>query len=483
MKLDGRWLLRLVGLFTASSCGLLTACSDDGGGTLTINVELTSSSRADLDPFAPELGLEIVQIVAEGSDRGQDATVSIGPGERTAVISGFPAGGEDGTLTVRAEGLDAQGNLISFGRAPPVSSDSDASVTFPLRRNLAYITHQPNAFQQNPDRFVYVFDVASRSRIEKIQLPGVNPRGEWVTARGGDSLLVTYRDGGIGFLGILSAADHTWRTRALPTAQRVALGVEGQPIVVIAGGGVVTFVDLDNLEAEPEEVRAAGGRLIGGTVRDGVISGDGQTALFILGGVTTGSVIFVDVENRTIEPLDPVRDPAGVALAPDGRVAYVTSGLDQAVAEVDLRTGRVAQSAGFARPVGLAAYSETMQAVLALDADLATRRVLALLPRACETTSELCGQALSVQDATPTTERPVDLAADGVGRQILVVGAGNSTAAAGLTLIETFRGVRRLPVAAAGPYPGDPDDTYIEGQNLVARQRYQPRSVAIIYGR
>lgn len=459
----------LSGLLASAACG---------ESSLQVDVTLSTALRADLDPFSPELGLDVVQLAVTGDERGDEAIVSLSPGERTASVTGYPAE-DDVTLSVRAEGLDAQGNLIAFGRAPTVTAGGDIAVQFPLRRNLAYVTHLPNAGQQNPERFVYVLELATRSLVEKIRIEGDAPRGDRITARGGESLLLTYRDGAQGYLGILSADDHTWRRIALPAAQTVAVGVEGKPIGVVAGDGKVTFVDLDAAEVVEEFPR-----VVGGTVRDGVMSGDGSAALFIL-DAPRGNVIFVDVERRTVEPLDVVRDPSGVALSADGRVAFVASGVDAVVAEVDLRNGRVVQSNGFARPVGRAAFSENMQAVLALDADPLARRVLALLPRAnCPQDISLqCGQALPVADATPTTESPVDLAADGVGRQVLVIGAGSSTAAAGLTLIETFPGIRQLPIGARSLYPGDPDDTFVAGRNFVGRQRYQPRSVAIIYGR
>lgn len=461
-----------------------TALAGCGESSIGVTVELTASSLDVLNPFGPEVGLEAIQIVVDGPERGDDVTLSVGPDQTTAVVSDYPLETDETTLSIRAEGLDAQGNLVAFGRAPVVSTGDDVTIRFPFRRNLAYVTHRPNPDQRDPDSYLYVVDLGTRSLVAKLRIDGADPSGERVTARGGDDLLVTYQDGGIGYLGILSAEDHTWSRVELPVPQTLAVGVEGQPIGVVAGGGVVTFVNLDEAR-EVGRFPPPGGRLIGGFVLDGVISGDGRTALFVLGGVASGGVLFVDIEARTVEALDVVRQPAGVALAPDGRVAFVTSGTDAVIAEVDLRNGRVAQANGFARPVGLAAYSENMQAVLALDAALETRRVLALVPRANCTSdvSELCGQALPVSDATPTTERPVDLAADGVGRQIIVVGAGSSTAAAGLTLIETFAGVRELPIGARSPYPGDPDDTFRQGRNFIARQRYQPRSVAVIYGR
>ena len=453
-------------------------CGDDA--SINVAVELTSSTRQGLDPFAADVGLDAIQIRVTGNARGEEAIALIRPDERAATISGYPVDGDDVRLNVQAEGLDAQGSLISFGRAPVVTTSGDVTVRFPLRRNLAYVTHVPNAGQQNPEAFVYALDLASRSLVEKIRLPGTAPRGEWVTARGGESMLVTYSDGAETFLGILSAEDHSWRSIPLPFGQRVALGVEGSPIGIVAGGGTVTFVDLDEATVIRQE-----SRLIGGEVLDGVISGDGSAALFVLGGVTRGTVIFADLVTQTVEPLDPVSMPAGVALSADGRIAFVTSSIESVVAEVDLLSGRVVRASGFQRPVGRAAFSDNMQAVLALDADPSNGRVLALLPRAnCpEDLNDLCGQALPLRDATPTTERPIDLAADGVGRQVLVVGSGSSTTAAGLTLIETFEGLVRLPIGARSLYPGDPDDTITQGNNLVGRQRYQPRSVGIIYGR
>ncbi|MEL7369740.1 MAG: hypothetical protein AAFN74_12560 [Myxococcota bacterium] len=471
---------RAVALLTMSAAAL-TAC---GESAIDVTVDIVGSSQANLDPFAPAVGLAVVQVYLEGEQAGTQAIVSIDPQSRTATFRGYPVDDGGVPLSVRVEGLDEQGNIVAFGRGLSAPSDSNVSIQVPLRRNFAYVTHRRNEGQQQPESYIYVLDMATRALVEKIRLPGIQPRADRITARGGDALLVTYRDGAQGYLGILSAEDHSWRQVALPVSQRVALGVEGASIGVVAGGGIVTFVDLDTAQVVgrfPEE----GARLIGGFVRDGVIAGNGQSALFILGGAATGSVIFVDVTRQIVEPLDVVNDPAGVSLAPNGRIAYVNSGVDPSVAEVDLRNGRVARANGFARPVGMAAYSENMEAVLALDASDGSRRVLALLPRAnCpEDVSQLCGEALPVSDATPTTELPVDLAADGVGRQILVIGVGSSTAAAGLTLIETF-GVRgQIPIGARSLYPGDPDDTFSVGGNTLGRQRYQPQSVAIIYGR
>ena len=472
-----RWAAAAVATVTVAGSG----CSDDG--TVTVAVELTTSTRPGLDPFAADVGLEAIQIIVEGAGRGEEAIASVAPGERQAVISGLPLDGDEVTLNVRAEGLDAQGNLVAFGRAPEVIAAGDVEVGFPLRRNLAYVTHQINQRQMTPEQFVYVLDLGTRAIVEKVRIQGTAPIGTWVTARGGDALLVTYRDQGLGYLGILSAADHSWRRIELPVAQRVALGVEGVANGVVGGGGKFTFVDLD--EGTVTGQFPPGDQLVGGTVIDGVIAGDGRTALFVLGGVAQGSVAFVDLEAQTVEPLDVILQPSGVALSPDGRLAFVTSGVEAAVAAVDLRSGRVDRSNGFARPVGRAAYSENMQAVLALDADPSARRVLALLPRAnCpEDVNQQCGQALPLSDATETTELPVDLAADGAGRQLLVIGTGSSTAGAGLTLIETFAGVRQLPVGARTLYPGDPDDTFRQGRDLIGRERYQPSSVAIIYGR
>ncbi len=477
----GRWAV--VGAVFGVALGGI-GCSDESSGT--VRVELTTSTQPNLDPFAPDVGLEVIQVVVDGPDRGDDATISLAPGERTATFSGFPLGDADGgPLTVRAEGLDAQGNIVAFGRIQTEASGDDLSVQFPLRRNLAYVIHRRNQNQANPEGVVYVIDPPTRSLVERIDIEGADPRADWITARGGDSLLVTYRDGGIGYLGVLSAQDHTWRRIELDAPQRVALGVEGQSLGVVAGGGFVSFVDLD--EGRVVSRTPPPGQEIGGTVIDGVIAGDGRTALFILGGVELGfgTIIFVNIEAQSIQALDVVSDPAGVALSSDGRVAFVTSGSQAAVAEVDLRNGLFALANGFDGRVGLAAFSENMQAVLALDADPSARRVLALLPRAnCPTNlQQNCGEPIPAREATPTTEVPVDISADGVGRQIIVVGAGTSTAGAGLTLIETFEAFQQLPIGTRTTYPGDPEDTFVEGRNLVRRQRYQPRAVTFIYGR
>ncbi|MEM7675379.1 MAG: hypothetical protein AAF449_05185, partial [Myxococcota bacterium] len=222
--------------------GAITAC---GESTIDVTVDLVGSSQANLDPFAPAVGLAVAQVFLEGEQAGTQAIVSVDAQGRTATFSGYPIDEGGVPLSIRVEGLDEQGNIVAFGRGASGPTEANVSIQVPMRRNLAYVTHRRNERQQQPESHIYVLDLATRALVEKLRIPGAQPRADRITARGGDSLLVTYRDGAQGFLGILSAEDHTWRQVALPVNQRVALGVEGASIGVVGGGGVITFVDLD----------------------------------------------------------------------------------------------------------------------------------------------------------------------------------------------------------------------------------------------
>jgi hypothetical protein len=445
-------------------CSGLVAAVGCGEATHEIAVALTHATQAGLDPFAPEVGVVKVRVEVDGPEAHDDAVLDLPAGTESAVFSGFPTADP---VNVRALGLDAVGNVVAFGRVDRVAVTEDVSLQFPLRRNLAYITHQPNPAQDRPEGVVYLVDIATRGLVSKVRLPGAAPVARGVSARGGDAILVTFEDGGEGKVGLISAEDGSVQTLALPRPQELTLGVSGRALGVAVGGGVVTFVDLEARTVVEQFARPVGGRVL-----DGVISAGGQRALVVVSAAP--GLIQIDLSARTVESLNVVPDPGGVALSRDGRVAYVTSSTERTVAAVDLENGRTRVLNGFVKPVGRAAYADELDAVLALDVSTENTpgRVLGFITSADE--------ALTVDEGVRTLSVPTGIASDGVGRRALVVAAGTSTETAGLTMVETTAAA--LPAGASALYPTDPDDRFQVGP-VELGQRYQPADVAIVYGR
>lgn len=441
--------------------GLAAGCGD---GSHEVAVSLTHSATAGLDPLAPEVGVVKVRFEVNGPGLHDDVFMDAPAGTDAVTFKGFPTI-ED--VNVRAMGLDAVGNVVAFGRADRVQVTEDVSLQFPLRRNLAYITHQANAGQAHPERVIYLVDLSTRALVSKLQLPGTAPQARGISARGGDAILVTYEDGAEGRVAVISADDNSIETFALPRPQELTLGVAGQPIGVTVGGSRITFVDLDARTVVEEYARPVGGRVL-----DGVISADGSRALVVVSA--SPGLVSIDLVHRTVDALNVVPEPSGVALGRDGRVAYVTSSSDGEVAAVDLDTGRAQPLGNFARPVGQAAYADELDAVLALEADTGEGpgRTLGFIAPAAE--------ALRVGEGVQTLAHASAIASDGVGRRALVVAVGTSTETAGLTLVETT--ATTLPNGASALYPVDPDDRFRSGTIEVSR-RYQPADVAIVYGR
>lgn len=469
---------------------LVAACG--GGGTAKVRVDLKVASDPMLSPF--ETGtLSKIRVSLKGTEQYDDAAIDLPITARSAVFDSYPS---NRTIQVRVEGFDALGNLVAFGRAQNVSTSGDASVSIPFRRNLAYVTHSPNPRQNKPGNAIYVIDLASRTYVGTLRVPG-NGIARNITARGGLAMLVPYDEGGRGFLGVLSADDHQWTSIPLSTPQDIAVAVPDRNIAIVAGGGSVTLVDLDN-----KDRRIIAEFPVGGNGLAAAMAASGKKAI-VLVSLSPGMVAIDLTDNclkslqpqRCIRALSAVQSPAGIALAGDGRSAYVTSSANRSVAVVDLERLEVTplNQAGFAAPVGAAAYSDAMQAVLAVQSGMdGPPRVLGFVVgiRKCAGTQvngrcdgELqTGESLSLADATPTYPFPRAIAADPSGHRLVVVAAGSSTATAGLTVIETA--ARTVPIGSSGLYPSDPTDTFTtRAEGFVGHQRYQPNSVGVLYGR
>lgn len=438
------------------------AAAGCGDATHRVSVTLTRASDPALDPYQAGSGLAKVRVVVDGVEATEQSIVELGLDETSAVFERYP---EVERVRVSAYGYDAAGNVVAFARRDRLSVTEDLEVTMPLRRNLAYVTHRPNPGQDRPAGVLYLIDLNTRALAGKLRLPGTAPRARSVTARGGASLLVTFDDQGAGSVLILSADDHSTREISLRQPQQITLGVEGSPLGVILGGGLVSFVDLD-AGAVVDQIQPIGGRVL-----DAVISPDGRTALAVI-DVPPG-LLRIDLVTQTVESLNVLPEPGGVALAEDGRVAYVTSTTERSVVAVDLENGRTQVLSGFVKGVGQAAYADEIDAVIALDVDEggAPGRVLTYLVPS--------DSALGVDEGIGTLAFPTGIAMDGAGRRALVVAAGTSTQSAGLTVVEV---TAEAVLGASALYPTDPDDRFLDGSFEVG-QRYQPSDVAVLYGR
>lgn len=455
-------------LIITSLSVVLGGCGEEGR---SLEVRLATSALPRLDPFVSS-SLRQVRLSVLGTETNDEVLLDIDLEARSVTFDDLVSD----AVTVRVEGLDAADTVVAFGRAA-VDLELSDRVEVPFRRNLAYVTHRPEAGQDEPGRSIYALDLATRSLVEEIRLPGTAPVARSLSPRGGESMIVTWRDGAEGQVGLLSLADHTLGTVIrLPSVQDVCVGSEGSPRAVALGGGRISFIDF-----------AAGsatdlGRPIGGRVLDAVASGDGRRALVAV-DVAPG-LISVDLERREIEAQSFLPDPGAIALDAAGQVAYVTSRTVRQVVAFDLNNRRAITLPGaLAAPVDLAVYSEPLRAVVGVNRDGVLGRVIALTVSVDGTVP---GRTTPLEGAIETLEEPMGIAADGTGRRFIVVAAGSSTASAGLTIIDSssnaLQGSGRL-------YPGDPDDTYPissgspDREPVLGRQRYRPSSVAVAFGR
>ncbi|MEO1229446.1 MAG: hypothetical protein AAFZ18_11115 [Myxococcota bacterium] len=441
---------------------LLSACGEEGR---SLEVRFTTSALPRLDPFVSS-GLRQVRVSVVGAETHDEILIDVDLGARGVSLDGLVSD----QVAVQIEGLDAAQSVVAFGRAS-VNLGQESQVDIPFRRNLAYVIHQPVAGQKQPARSIYALDLASRSLVDEILLPGAIPEARGITPRGGDSMIVTWRDGPQGQVGLLSLDDHSiGNVVVLPGIQDTCVGAEGSSRAVAVGLGRISFVDFRAGSA------VALDQGVGGTVIDAVISGDGRRALVSL--QMPSALLLVDLERQEVEAQTVLPDPGGLALDAAGQVAFVTSRTARQVAAFELGNRRTNLITGFlAAPVDLAVFSEPLRAVVGVNRDRPVGRILAF--------STSSGSSTPLEGAIETLEAPMSIAADGTGRRFVVV-AGSSTVSAGLTIIDTgpssLQGSGRL-------YPGDPDDTFTvssgspDREPVLGRQRYQPRAVAVAYGR
>lgn len=441
---------------------LLSAC---GEPTSTITVRLLSSTTEGLDPFDPDTGLAKVRISIDGPDQHDDAFIDRGPGgERTAIFDMIPSEAE---VTVRANGYDAFGNVVAYGRVEKVALDGDVSVDVPFRRNLAYVIHQPVEGQDSPEGWIYVIDVASRTFVSKLKLPGTAPEALGISARGGDAILITYRDGGTHHVGVLSADTHEIKPLQLTQPQTLAVASPLSATAVVAGGNFISFLNLDGGMNEVFPMQ------VGGVVKDAAVSSDGSRAIVVL----DTAALDIDVTRREVKQLSVLPDPSGVALGLGGQVAYLTSSTEGTVAAIELEgsDAGVLPNGALARGVEGATFSDEMQAVFGANVDQSngSSRVVSFhVPTQT---------GLTLDEGTQALPAPAGIATGAGGRRVIVVSAGTSSATAGLTVIDTFPDA--IPDGSSTLYPLDPDDTFTSPGGAVLKQRWRPRGVAVIYGR
>jgi DNA-binding beta-propeller fold protein YncE len=436
-----------------------------------------------LSPYQTAVDLVKVRATLTGPDFGQneEAIVDLTPDQKTASFKGLGFK----TADVRIEGFNEDGRLVAFGRASGVALGTTPSVDVPFRRNLAYVTHKKNDNEPKAQSTVYVFDVATHTYASAVQLPKMGGVGRGVSAKGGDGILVNFDVATTGFLGFLSADDNSWTTVQLASAQDLTLGATGNNIVVSAGGGRVSIVDLSKqmvLKDFPS----------GGLVLDGAISDDGRRAVFVV-DVDPGMFI-VDLSDACLSTLDQGRcilnkmaipQAGGVALAGDGHTVYLTSRGTKNCGLIDLSTltPTTLNSSAFPTTVGAAAYSDAMSAVWALEVGPnGAPHILGFgtaAPNGPDCTA-CAGQPLGFDKAINTLYNPTDIAVDPSGARMLVVEAGTSTASSGLTVIETMLGADA--VGSTGIYPVDPNDATTQN-GLIVNARYQPAHIGILYGR
>ena len=97
-----------------------------------------------------------------------------------------------------------------------------------------------------PERYIYLLDVGTRTIAGKLELPGTRPAGLRVSARGGESMLIPYTDNGVGFLAVLSTNDNSISSFELSRPYQIALADAASPIAVLAGGGAVALYNIDS---------------------------------------------------------------------------------------------------------------------------------------------------------------------------------------------------------------------------------------------
>jgi len=440
----------------------LSAC-DEG---VDVDVQLERPTLPVLDPYDPAAGVTKVRMVVRGDERGEEAIVDAEPGVERLSVEGFPAEEVD----VEVFGFDAVGNVRAYGRLDRRSAEGGLSTSVRFRRNLAYVIHEPNAGQDRPEGVVYAIDVVTRTLVDRVRLEGSAPRATSITARGGQSLLLSVTDGFDARVVELSTSDHSTRSTPLEARPDLVLGVEASPIAVAVGGSRIAFVDLD-AQAPAGEAPDVGGRVL-----DAAMAPSGNRVIAAVDVFPPG-LLEIDVRRREVTGENIISNPAGIAVNARSAVAYLVSSENRSVVGYDLESGRssrLEQSAGLAAamgaPTGVAAYSDHMEGLFAVsDPGEGVQPAIYAF--------SVFGRAGS-RRGIPTFFDIRGIASDGPGRRVLAVGAGTSSVSAGITVIDAeFNELE--PESTNTLYPLDPEDF---GGAFGRRQRYRPAGVAIVYG-
>ncbi len=448
----------VVGVVLAAACG---------EATKTVRVVLQPPALAAVDPAAIEARLAKVRVFVRDTGDGVIAR-DLAPDARELTVENYRT--DEATIDVVVEGYDELGAVVAYGRVEDVNVEGDeAMVNVPFRRSLAYVIHQANSNQQRPDAAIYVLDLATRAFVAKVTIPGTAPSARGISAWGGESMLVTFSDGGMGKVGVLSTSDHTWKVHALPQVQDLAIAGSTSNTGLVAGGGRLNLIDLNS--GEVESLKEGGQPLaIGGRVRDAAIGLGGRRAVVAL----DTNLAIVDLPNKTTKAV--VLDaPGGVGLSADGVTAFATSRTLPVVIEIALEQQTTdIRGAAFDGPTGIATYSDAIPGVLAVHTDEANgaSRVLGW---------EDGGSKLPDAEQVETLRFATGITSDGPGRRVVVVAASTSSISSGVTVIDTFSNQQSLQSSTVF-YPTDPDDNSA-GDPLVSGTRYRPRGVAVIYGR
>lgn len=344
---------------------------------------------------------------------------------------------------------------------------------------------------------IYVLDAFSRNLVERVPVPGAAPRALELSAFEGEAVVSTLLEGGRGKIGILSTSDHTWRVGEVTDPAGLALSPthaalgRAQALGVAAGGGFIIIFDAQSFTT-------VAGRVIPGSVRDLAVGLDGTRAVVVVN--QEPYVFLVDLSDPTGSSA--ISSPAtftgggGVAISEDGRLAYVTSDTDGAVLVIDLLRGVSRAGKGrFGAAVRQVAYSEYTSSLLAVQAgDDASSVRDALLWTTDPNFERGYGSGVG------RFQRASGLAGIPGGRRALIVSPSTSTLSASLTSIDLSRDQSSPMSPSKGLYPSDPEERKVSGVRpgvdcqgfnttnapencrVYEHQRYQPRSITILYG-
>jgi len=394
-------------------------------------------------------GATRLRLQVTGAESGASAFVE-GPADAEALeIVDFP----DARFSAVLESQDQDGNVVGFARLAERGVEEEP-FRLALRRNLAFVIHQDDPVPGEPGRTVRAIDVVRRTVEARIQIgqPGSVARG--ITAWGARGFLIAEQRGAQGRAGLLDAEDLSYESIDLDHVPDLVLGPADGTIGLAAGGGQLSFLDLEAMEVVGAPI------LVGGRVLDAAIDPGGRSALVAI-DLSPPGLVSVDLVRQQAESSSVLPDAAGLAVDPVARVAYVTSSASPRVAAVDLASGRSVQLEGaLSMPGGLASWSAVLQGfVTASDAGPRS----ALLGFSVLGRTSLPGQRSGFDDV-----RAVLM--DGSGRHGLVVAGGEAGGDPGLTLLRASFGA--LPEASNTLYPEDS----LEGI------RYRPRGAAILHG-